>query len=245
MTSKTKSATRPFQLKALGEDGAFAGYGSVFDVVDSYRDVILRGAFADTLAEHRERGSMPALLWQHQADEPIGVYSEMREDKVGLYVEGQLLTRQNVPTADRAYSLLKAGAVGGLSIGFNVPEGGETFNEDRDVYELSAVELWETSIVTFPANREAQITEVRADFEARRATLREAIDKFSRKEFEQFLRDVGCSRRQAKAVIAAGYAGLSQRDAAESTEDEAIETIVAARRIIDKLNEVLSHDGKA
>lgn len=226
---KTKAQVLPFKLKELDADGQFEGHGSVFDVVDSFGDVILPGAFSDTLKDHAKRGTMPALLWQHRADEPIGVYSVMREDDVGLFVQGQLLVRQNVPTADRAHSLLKAGAVSGLSIGFNIPKGGEEFSEEKNVYEISKVDLWETSIVTFPANRDAQITEVRNQAAQARARLLEQMDP---DEFESFLRDAGFSRRLAKALMADGYAGISQRDARGCVDDA---TMTSAKSLLNQL----------
>ena len=66
----------------------FAGYASVFGMVDSQNDVIMKGAFSRTLK--KRRGEVK-LLWQHQVDEPIGVFTLIREDSHGLYVEGRLL----------------------------------------------------------------------------------------------------------------------------------------------------------
>jgi len=63
----------------------------VFGVVDSYSDVVVRGAFTSSLSRWKEKGRLPAMLWQHQMSEPIGIYTEMREDDVGLYVKGRLL----------------------------------------------------------------------------------------------------------------------------------------------------------
>ncbi|WP_340619194.1 HK97 family phage prohead protease, partial [Xenorhabdus entomophaga] len=71
--------------------GEFEGYGSVFGVKDSYDDIVLPGAFANTLKQWNEKGSLPALLWQHRMDEPIGIYTEMKEDETGLYLRGRLL----------------------------------------------------------------------------------------------------------------------------------------------------------
>src|SRR5690606_20728466 len=79
-----------FELKAVDEKGKFAGYGSVFNVLDAYRDIVAKGAFAKTLQQHKDAGRLPALLWQHQPSEPLGAWTEMKEDDVGLYVEGQL-----------------------------------------------------------------------------------------------------------------------------------------------------------
>ncbi|MFW0777000.1 MAG: HK97 family phage prohead protease [Rickettsiales bacterium] len=141
-------------VKTLDIDGRFAGYASVFDVVDNHRDIILYGAFAKTLL-----GRIPSikLLWQHQQDEPIGVFNRMFEDERGLYVEGQLLL--DVQRAKEAYALLKAEAISGLSIGYSPIS--YHVDEETGIRRLSEVDLWEISLVTFPANSEANVTVVK------------------------------------------------------------------------------------
>lgn len=143
------------ELKALGEDGRFAGYASVFDVVDSQRDVVRKGAFAASLMA---RGYPVQLLWQHQWENPIGVLERMFEDGRGLYVEGRLLLE--VARAKEAYALLKAGAMRGMSIGYNVKRARR--DPETGVRELLEVALWEVSLVTMPANQDAQVTVVKA-----------------------------------------------------------------------------------
>ncbi len=143
-----------FSLKTLDEHGRFAGYASVFGVVDHQRDVILRGAFNDTLYG---RVGQVKLLWQHQPQEPIGVFDVMFEDERGLYVEGRLLL--DVQRAREAYSLLKEGALKGLSIGYSPTR--YTIDEETGVRKLACVELWEVSLVTFPANAQALVTVVK------------------------------------------------------------------------------------
>lgn len=81
----------PLKLKSVSDSGEFEGYGSVFGVKDSYDDVVVPGAFSKSLQSWREKNALPAMLWQHQMDEPIGVYTEMKEEEVGLYVKGRLL----------------------------------------------------------------------------------------------------------------------------------------------------------
>lgn len=80
----------PLSLKSVSDSGEFEGYGSVFGVKDSHDDVVMSGAFAASLRAWSDRKALPALLWQHRMDEPIGVYTEMKEDDVGLYVRGRL-----------------------------------------------------------------------------------------------------------------------------------------------------------
>lgn len=142
------------QLKSLDAVGRFAGYASVFDVVDNQRDIMLRGAFTKSL---KGRASAIKLLWQHRQDEPIGVFDRIFEDTRGLYVEGRLLL--DLARAKEAYALLKAGAIGGLSIGYSPVR----FRTDADtgVRRIAEVDLWEISLVTFPANTAARVTVVK------------------------------------------------------------------------------------
>lgn len=156
MTIQTK--TFVFEVKAVQEDGFFSGYGSVFGVVDSYDDIVAKGAFEASLAGWAKRGRLPAMLWQHRSFEPIGIYTKMQEDSIGLYVEGQLAIKT---TAGKdAYELLKIGAVGGLSIGFMVRD--ESLDRVTGINTLRQVDLWEVSLVTFPANQQAQVTNVKS-----------------------------------------------------------------------------------
>ena len=81
----------PFEIKSVSATGEFEGYGSVFGIEDSYGDVVMPGAFKRTLNEWSQKGRLPAMLWQHKSDEPLGPYLEMKEDENGLYVKGRLL----------------------------------------------------------------------------------------------------------------------------------------------------------
>lgn len=141
-------------IKSLSQGGYFAGYASVFDVVDNQRDIIIKGAFRQTL---KDRADEIKLLWQHQQSEPIGIFHALKEDEVGLYVEGQLLLE--VMRAKEAYALLKAGAVNGLSIGYSPVQ--YHIDAETGIRYLSDIELWEISLVTFPANPVANVTVVK------------------------------------------------------------------------------------
>jgi len=140
------------EIKSLDSQGRFAGYASVFNIVDNQHDIMLRGAFARSLL----RGDVK-LLWQHQQDEPIGVFERIFEDDRGLYVEGRLLL--DVGRAREAYALLKAGAVNGLSIGYSPIR--YRIDTETGVRQLMEVDLWEVSLVTFPANAAANVTVIK------------------------------------------------------------------------------------
>jgi HK97 family phage prohead protease len=150
-----KNYAAALEIKSLDAQGRFAGYASVFDVVDNQHDVMLRGAFYKTLSCGV---STIKLLWQHMQDEPIGVFDRVFEDARGLYVEGRLLL--DVARAKEAYALLKAGALSGLSIGYSPVR--YRIDAETGVRQLAEVDLWEISLVTFPANEAANVTVVKS-----------------------------------------------------------------------------------
>ncbi len=145
-------------LKSVNEVGEFEGYGSVFGVKDSYADIVVPGAFQRSLKRWTEKSQLPAMLWQHNVNEPIGIYTDMREDDVGLYVKGRLLIDDD-PLARRAHAHMKAGSLTGLSIGYILND--YEFSKEKEAFLLKDIELWEVSLVTFPANDEARIAEVK------------------------------------------------------------------------------------
>lgn len=143
-------------IKQVDAQGHFSGYASIFNMVDSQKDMIRQGAFSKTLAE--SNGDIK-LLWQHNFEEPIGVFTHLAENARGLYVEGTLLL--DVQRAREAHALLKAGAIAGMSIGY-VPVK-HRIDPETGVRILEEVALYEISLVTFPANSEARVTTVKAD----------------------------------------------------------------------------------
>lgn len=150
----------PLEIKEVSADGTFTGYGAVFGNLDADRDIITTGAFTKTLKK-KSPGKIK-LLWQHDPAQPIGVWETMEEDKRGLKVQGRLLIGQGVPKADEAYALLKAGALDAMSIGFAIPQGGADWDSSKGVRTITEVDLWEISLVTFPANHRARITRVKS-----------------------------------------------------------------------------------
>jgi HK97 family phage prohead protease len=210
-----KYLERPFDVKEVGEDGMFEGFGSVFGNVDSYKEIVAPGAFAESLAGWKAAGRLPPVLWQHRSGEPIGPYLSMEEQPVGLYVKGQLLVN-DVQRAKEARALMKAKAVNGLSIGFMTRE--DSYDRVTGIRTLKKVDLWEVSVVTFPANPAAQISSVKSAIDALE-TLRDA---------EAFLRDVGrLSNAQAAAFISRFKSLSGQRD----SDDEGLLAKGLAARI--------------
>jgi len=205
----------PFELKSVAtlrkddgtEVGVFEGLASTFGNRDMVGDVIAPGAFRASLT----RSARIKMLWQHDARAPIGTWEQIVETEAGLAVKGRLVLE--VQQAREALALLRVGAVDALSIGFLVPRDGASFEKDKAVRRITAVDLWEISVVTFPANPKARIDRVK--------TRAGAQTLPSEREFERYLmRDAGFSRSQARTVLGSGYkALLSMQDAGGGLEE--------------------------
>lgn len=134
------------------EGRVIEGYASLFHRRDQGGDVVLPGAYAESLKALAKTGRRVKMLWQHDPSQPIGIWDEVREDQKGLWVKGRLLP--DVARGREAVALLEAGAIDGLSIGYR------TVKAERDGKGqrlLSELELWEVSLVTFPMLPEARV----------------------------------------------------------------------------------------
>ena len=209
MTLETKDFD--FQINVIEEStGVITGYGSVFGNVDSWGDVVEKGAFLRTI----EQRKIP-ILWQHNSDEPIGLWDEISEDDYGLKMRGHLLI-DDVAKAKEAYALVKSGVVNGLSIGY-IPKD---YSYDVENYRhISDVNLYEVSLVTFPANEKAIITDIKSDdLNIRRA--------------EKALVDAGFSHKLAKTILAKGFKSAIVRDEQPDQRDADIKTLNSMKELL-------------
>ncbi len=190
------------RLSAVEADGTFSGYASLFGKPDLGRDVVMPGAFSTSLAKRGAGGVK--MLFQHDPNQPIGVWLAIREDADGLFVKGRLTTE--VEKAREVLSLMRAGALDGLSIGYRTVRG--RTDTKTGVRQLFEVDLWEISVVTFPMLPEARVSAVKAAREEGRLP--------TTREFERFLvQDAGLTRSEARTVIGSGFKSLAgKRDAA-------------------------------
>jgi HK97 family phage prohead protease len=164
----------------------FNGYGSTFNNTDRHNEIMARGCFIESLKEHK-----PALLWQHDMRQPVGVFKECREDKKGLFVKGAL-PLEDTFVSGRVIPQIKAGSVNSLSIGFNVL--GYEEDEKTGVLTWTKVKLWEISLVTIPANELAIIT----DYKKFDNDLENAE---SIRDIEKYLKNIGISNKKSAIII--------------------------------------------
>lgn len=204
---KTKYIDRPFEIKSVSSDGKFTGYGSVFGELDSYRDIVVPGAFKKTLLEDfSAKDRKVPMLWQHDSWSPIGVYDVIKEDDYGLYVEGAC--NMDVQRGRECHSLMKQGALTGLSIGYTTVVS--EWDEKNLTRKLLEVNLWEVSPVTFPAGDSA------------RAQVKSLAEVGTMAELEAHLRDAyGISRKEATAIASRLKAITAGQSDSVSAADEA------------------------
>ncbi|MBW3732473.1 HK97 family phage prohead protease [Aeromonas dhakensis] len=202
--------TYRFEVKTYDpKTGEVEGYANTFNFKDFAGDITMPGAFAESLAEHKRKGTNIKMLWQHDHNNLIGVWYEGFEDDKGLYLKGKLTL--GVQKADEALLLLASGALDSLSIGYAVIE--EEYSYKEDANKLIKVRLDETSFVTFPANEQSRIESVKS--------------KPTQRELEKQLRKAGLSQKNAKAFLAKGYKAIED-EAQEDLEPVDVMEIVTA-----------------
>lgn len=233
---------RKFYIKSeittdLEDEGRISGYASVYNVIDSYSEVIDPGAFdkvvADILSEKKE---MPLMLANHQhySGCPVGIWDRLSLDSKGLFMSGPI--NPEVSMGKDIYSSLKFAekhktkARMGLSIGYYIANNGfEIIDGIGHIKEVS--ELKEVSIVIFPANEEAEITSIKSG--AEKGDNLEIIKSLkSKRDFEKFLRDAGImSKKEAETFISV-FGNVIKNEKCDTFDDD-------YRKLSDKLDSLL------
>ncbi len=173
---KIKDQIIKLSAENVAEDGTFIGYASTFGTINCYGEYVEKGAYTDTISALGDN-KLP-MLWTHNDEEPIGYFTELEQDDIGLKVKGTLLIN-DIAKAKEVHSLIKNGVVTGMSIGGYVKD----YDNKNDA--LLAIDLREISVCTFPADGNARISEYNdTDLNIR--------------EVEHALRDVGVSQRISK-----------------------------------------------
>lgn len=183
-----KNKNFEFLFKEVSDSGQISGYLNNFGNKDYAGDVTVKGAFSKSLTEIKNSGRDLPMLWQHEHDQPIGVWKNVHEDRNGLFAVGQI--NMETQKGKEAHSLAKQGALTGISIGYFVVD--EEFDvKDRTNY-LKEVSLLEASLVTFPCNDESRIEEVKH--------IMDNDELPTKREIEKTLKEAGFSNRQAKLL---------------------------------------------
>lgn len=140
-----------FEVKANESKREFEGYASTFGNVDRHNDIIHKGAFESSIKNKLPKGEIK-VLYQHF--DPIGMPLEMYEDENGLFVRGKV---SKTTLGNDVIILMQDGVIDKMSIGFDVMEGGQNTEKDTGIRNITDIDLWEFSPVTFAANNSADI----------------------------------------------------------------------------------------
>jgi len=213
-----KASHVPLELKADVDandpEGTLEGYGSKFGIADSYNESVRKGAFRSSLAEWRKRKDPIPMLWQHMGNEPIGAWTDFKEDDVGLRLKGELI--MEIPQAKVALASIRARVVKGLSIGYFEIDADPFWDPEREgPRELRKLDLREVSVVTFPALREANLDALKA------RVLRGEVPTV--RDHEALIqREMGISRNDARFITEHGYkAWVAKKRGSEGHDDDA------------------------
>lgn len=160
-----------FSHKQFGQVIRVSGYASVFNVKDAHGDIVKKGAFrvevkSGAITKNSQQQVVPKFLWQHDNEQVIGKIENLYEDDYGLWVEAHLYI--DTHKGQEAAILVQQQAIDGLSIGIEIKE----HNHDQDKTRIiSKAELWEVSLVTFPANQYSRLQDKQIDFKQITAAL--------------------------------------------------------------------------
>lgn len=203
---------KSFELKA-GDNGIVEGYASTWTKTpDSYGDIVIKGAFTETLKKKKATGHPFPLCFNHDFDQIIGAVTEAEEDDFGLKIKASFL---NTALAQEKRELVKEGIVWQFSFAYSVLGWEEPTEEERKqgiFQKLTKLDLYEVSLVPVPANQTAIVTEVKNDSEVETKEV-EAEEKSGRRN----------SKKDADAIkqaITLLQSVLDDADESDEGEDE-------------------------
>lgn len=203
-----KKSKLHFEIKEFKEEAkTFKAYATTYNNVDTDGDIIMPGSFSEVIEEMKSSKKFPKILYQHRSGEIAAVTTDFYEDEKGVVIEGKFI---DTTISRNAYIEVKEGAISDVSIGFSI--GDYTINNGNRF--ITKVSKWfETSFVTWPANEEANIIDVK-NYDG---TIR---------SIERLLRDVaGFSQKQAKTIVSGGIKALSESTISSLRDVKGLETL--------------------
>lgn len=200
------------------------GYAAVYSNIDQGRDKILPGAFEDSIRAFQTKASSLKMLREHRPDKLLGVWDTVADSPKGLYVEGE--PELDVSYAQDAMKLVKSGALDGISIGYRVQKTSFADDEQGTYRVIEKAQLVEASLVAFPMNEEARVTDVK--------------QLQSPRQVEHILRNAGVPGAFAKLVAVHGFEGARDRLNGDWREAKAAQ---ASGEVKDLIKEIESLKG--
>lgn len=132
------------------------GYAIVWGSKNEFDEIVQKGATQNSL-NARGVGSTKnsiVMLKHHDVTKPIAELVELREDDYGLFFRAKII---ETPLGNETIKEINAGVLRQLSYGFNYIWEKTTYDEERDALILQEIKLMEISLVTFSADKNAQL----------------------------------------------------------------------------------------
>jgi len=215
--------------------GVVKGYASTYGNVDACNDIVLEGAFLESIQDYKNKNRLIKVYYQHNPmgmSLPVGGIKpeNIDSDKVGLPVSIDI--NKDVQLAREVYSLTKQRVLCDMSIGYSVDD--YSYNADGQRL-LKKLKLWEVSIVGEPANSLAKISEVKTRDKNRFFTIDEIKNIDTKRELEDVLRESGAFSKEAAVYLASHFIEKSRRDSEPSQDKDILSSIEELKKLLIKI----------
>src|SRR4030095_1494016 len=216
MNHKYQHNPRPVYYKSYGQnievsERKVSGYLASFGNKDSDGDLIVKGAFAKSIAERGPNSNTArkiAYLYQHDMRDPLGQFTMLKEDNYGLYFEAEL---DNIPQADRVLEQYKSGTLNQHSIGFQYVFDKMEYEESTQTFIIKEVNLFEGSVVTIGANENTPFMGMKSEI------LKTELDILKR-DTEKFLKSLPTNMEyEARQLISKHIALAENKEPSKDT----------------------------
>lgn len=195
---KIKSVSNRIDLSqfAISDIGEFTCYGNVYNYLDHAGDITVPGAFDFSIDYHKEHGTMPRFLFNHEDNQVVGKWISMEADDTGLLLKGKINLETEL--GKTIYQNLKAGDLDSFSIQYETLE-----EEDRDgINYLIAVHVVEISVVTFPCNESSLLIDIKSRFK-KKNQHEEPVEVVKEEEEESIFSksDISAFSKRLKQIV--------------------------------------------
>lgn len=214
-----KHLYKTFEMK-IDEAGKIAGFFSTYDKIpDSYGDIIVPGAFTETIEKRKKTGHPFPLCFNHDFSAVIGALDmdTLKDTEKGPYMEAGFLDTQ---LAQDVRKMCLSGAIWQFSFAYDVLESRRPTEEEKKLgimNVLEKLEVFEISIVTVPANQNAVSTEVKSG--RRNSKADEDIIRENIRELADMVDDLNDLARECEARIESLGSLIEGRGDEDNPED--------------------------
>lgn len=194
---KIKSVGNRIDLSqfSISETGEFTCYGNVYNYLDHAGDVTLPGAFDASIEFHKENGTMPVFLFNHEDNMVVGKWISMEADDTGLLLKGKINLETEL--GKQIYQNLKAGDLDSFSIQYETLE-----EEKRDgINYLIAVHVVEISVVTFACNEASLLIDIKSRYKKSKEDVIETVKEDEQDEPIFSKSDLAAFSKRLKQIV--------------------------------------------